>query len=70
MFIFTIAKMLPKTAKLTIMDNGINNLTHTSIEQQDWIFTDFQDIEESLPLTSIQCELPLQEIYERVTFPD
>ena len=37
---------------------------------KDWIFTDFQALEEILPLTSIQCELPLQEIYERVTFPD
>ena len=37
---------------------------------KDWIFTDFQELEEILPLTSIQCELPLQEIYERVTFPD
>ena len=40
------------------------------ITGKDWIFTDFQELEESLPLTSIQCELPLQEIYERVTFPD
>ncbi len=37
---------------------------------RDWIFTDFQELEESLPLTSIQCELPLREIYERITFPD
>ena len=37
---------------------------------KDWIFTDFQDIEESLPLTSIHCELPLREIYERVPFSD
>ena len=37
---------------------------------KDWIFTDFQKLEESLPLTSIQCELPLREIYEHVTFPD
>ena len=36
----------------------------------DWIVTDCQELEESLSLTSIQCELPLQEIYERVTFPD
>ena len=40
------------------------------VTQKDWIFTDFQELEETLPLTSIQCELPLQEIYERVTFPD
>ena len=37
---------------------------------KDWIFTDFQELGEILPLTSIQCELPLQEIYERVPFPD
>ena len=37
---------------------------------KDWIFTDFQELEGILPLTSIQCELPLQEIYERVTFPN
>ncbi|RKU19701.1 hypothetical protein C6503_07250 [Candidatus Poribacteria bacterium] len=36
----------------------------------DWIFTDFQKLEESLPLTSIHCELPLEEIYERVLFSD
>ena len=37
---------------------------------KDWIFTDFQELGEILPLTPIQCELPLQEIYERVPFPD
>ncbi|RKU24969.1 hypothetical protein C6499_15680 [Candidatus Poribacteria bacterium] len=40
------------------------------ITAQDWIFTAFQALEDIVPLTSIQCELPLQEIYERVTFPD
>ena len=35
-----------------------------------WIFTDFRELEEILSLPSIQCQLPLQEIYERVTFPD
>ena len=35
-----------------------------------WIFTDFRELEEILSLPSIQCELPLKEIYERVTFPD
>ena len=33
-----------------------------------WILTDFQELDQQLPLTSIQCELPLQEIYERVPF--
>ena len=37
---------------------------------KDWIFTDFQELEEILPLPSIHCELPLREIYERITFPN
>ena len=39
------------------------------VTTEDWIFTAFQAPADVLPLTSIQCELPLQEIYERVTFP-
>ena len=35
-----------------------------------WILTDFQSLDQQLPLTSIQCELPLQEIYENVPFPE
>ena len=35
-----------------------------------WILTDFQELEQQFPLTSIQCELPLQEIYESVPFPE
>ena len=33
-----------------------------------WILTDFQDLDQQLRLTSIQCKLPLQEIYENVPF--
>ena len=40
------------------------------VPAKDWIFTAFQALEDILPLTAIECELPLQEIYERVTFPD
>ena len=43
---------------------------HYSHQASQWIFTDFQRLEQQLPLASIQCELPLQEIYERVTFPE
>ena len=35
-----------------------------------WILTDFQGLDQQLPLTSIQCELPLQEICENVPFPE
>ncbi len=43
---------------------------HYRRQEKQWIFTDFQKPEEILPLTSIQCGLPLQEIYERITFLD
>ena len=36
----------------------------------EWGITYFQELEQHVPITSIQCELPLQEIYERVTFPE
>ncbi len=36
----------------------------------EWIFYDYQELDLQLPLTSIQCEVPLQEIYDRVIFPD
>jgi Uma2 family endonuclease len=37
---------------------------------EEWGYTSFQELDEVLPLTSIQCELPLQEIYEHVKFPE
>ena len=43
---------------------------HYRRQEKQWIFTDFEKHDEMLPLPSIECELPLQEIYERVTFPD
>lgn len=39
-------------------------------KQDEWGYTSFRDLDDVLPIASIQCELPLQEIYERVTFPE
>ena len=38
--------------------------------QDEWRYTYYQDLNDVLPISSIQCELPLLEIYERVTFPE
>ena len=43
---------------------------HYVRQTEQWVLTDFQELEQHLPLTSIQCELPLREIYERVSFPE
>lgn len=38
--------------------------------QDEWRYTYYQDLNDVLPISSIQCKLPLLEIYERVTFPE
>ena len=43
---------------------------HYRRQEKQWILTDFRTRAEMLSLPSIHCELPLQDIYERVTFPD
>ena len=45
-------------------------IEHYYRQERQWIFTDFERHDEILLLPSIQCELPLQEIYERVTFSE
>ena len=37
--------------------------------QDEWRYTYYQDPNDVLPISSIQCELPLLEIFDRVTFP-
>ena len=41
-----------------------------SRQDNNWILTDFRNLEERLPLISVQSELSLREIYDRVTFPE
>ena len=43
---------------------------HYRRQERQWIFTDFEGPDEMLLLPSIECELSLRDIYERVTFPD
>ena len=35
-----------------------------------WVPSEFRSLDDVLRLLSINCELPLREIYERVTFPN
>ncbi len=36
----------------------------------EWGYTSFQERNQKVPITSIACELSLEEIYDGVTFPD
>ena len=46
------------------------NVERRRRQVDSWIVTNSQNLAEHLPLTSIQCELPLQEIYARITFTE
>jgi Uma2 family endonuclease len=35
----------------------------------DWLLTEFRNLDDTLRLTSIDCEIPLREIYARIEFP-
>lgn len=35
-----------------------------------WLLTEYNQPHHALPLAGVECELPLSEIYERVSFPD
>ncbi len=63
-------RQLPSLQEYVLVAQEQIHVEHYRREEKQWIFTDFQRREEILPLMSIQCELPLREIYELVTFPD
>ena len=41
---------------------------HYLRRETEWIPTEFRELTDVLPLISIDCTLPLQDIYRRVTF--
>jgi Uma2 family endonuclease len=38
-------------------------------QENGWLLTEFNDLEATLPLAAIGCEVALRDIYARVTFP-
>ena len=67
---FTHYRQLPSLQEYVLVAQDQIFVEHYRHQERQWIFTDFEKQDEILPLSSIECELPLQEIYERVTFPD
>ena len=61
-------RQLPSLQEYVLVAQDQIFVEHYRRQEKQWIFTDFEKHNEILPLPSIQCELPLQEIYERVTF--
>jgi Uma2 family endonuclease len=63
-------RQLPSLKEYILVSQDKVRVEHYFRQTQQWVLTDFQQLEQQLPLPSIQCELPLQEIYERVPFPE
>ncbi len=63
-------RQLPSLQEYLLVAQDAVLVKHYRRQERQWIFTDFQNRDEILPLPSLQCELPLQDIYERVTFPE
>ena len=63
-------RQLPSLQEYILVAQNRVLVEHYRRQEKQWVLTDFRTLDEILPLPSIQCELPLQQIYERVTFPD
>ena len=62
-------RQLPSLQEYVLVVQDQILVEHYHRQEKQWIFTDFRKSDEILPLPSIQCELPLLEMYERVPFP-
>lgn len=67
---FAYYRQLTSLQEYVLVSQNQIRVDHYRRQERLWIFTDFEKHDEILQLPSIQCELPLQEIYARVTFPD
>ena len=63
-------RQLPSLQEYILVAQDQIRVEHYRRQEKQWIFTDFGMPDEVLSLPSIQCELPLHDIYERVPFSD
>ena len=63
-------RQLPSLQEYVLVAQDRMRVEHYRRQEKQWIFSDFQKPDEMLPFPSIQCELPLQEIYEDVAFSE
>ncbi len=67
---FSCYRQLDSLKEYILVSQDSVNVERFLRKRDDWSYTFFQELEQQLPLTSLQCELPLLEIYARVTFPE
>ena len=67
---FTHYRQITSLQEYVLVAQDQIHVEHYRRQEKQWILTDFQRLDDILSLPSIQYELPLQEIYERVTFSE
>ncbi len=67
---FSHYRQLESLQEYIIVSQDRVNVERYLRKPDEWGYTSYQDLEQKVPLASIQCELSLQEIYDRVTFPE
>ena len=53
----------------TLVSQDFMRVEHYLRHNEQWILTEFGSPDDIVQLTSINCELPLREIYAKVDFP-
>ena len=67
---FTRYQQIASLKEYILISQNRIHLEHYLQEENQWRATEFQKLEDVVPVTSIECELLLGHVYRRVTFSD
>ena len=67
---FTRYKQLPSLKEYVLVSQDNVHVEHHRRHGAQWILSHYRTLEEVLPLSSIECEVPLRDIYARITGND
>jgi Uma2 family endonuclease len=62
-------RRLPSLQEYLLISQDRVSVEHYLRRGSEWILTDFRDLEDTLRLPTIDCSVPLREIYDKVEFP-
>ena len=62
-------RQLDTIQEYTLVSQDLMRVEHYLRHKEQWILTEFSNPDDVVHLASMDCELPLRDIYERVEFP-
>ena len=66
---FGFYRQLDTIQEYTLVSQDLMRVEHYLRHKEQWILTEFSNPDDVVHLASMDCELPLRDIYERVEFP-